>query len=81
LSARAASCLAAERRTVAIVIGQWPGSPRLCPGSPAVATAWLREIKSTLILQPGPAALTDGPDRLAGIIAGWAENRAMNETT
>jgi hypothetical protein len=29
-----------------------------------------------LILQPGPAALTDGLDRLAGIIAEWVENRA-----
>ena len=31
------------------------------------------EIKSPLILQPGPAALTDGLDALAGIIAEWAE--------
>jgi iron complex transport system substrate-binding protein len=34
---------------------------------------WLREIKSTLILQPGPAALTDGLDQLAGIISDWAK--------
>jgi iron complex transport system substrate-binding protein len=27
-----------------------------------------------VILQPGPAALTDGLDQLAGIVAGWAEN-------
>src|SRR5664279_3974773 len=46
----------------------------LCRGS-GVATGWLREIKSTLILQPGPAALTDGLDRLAGIITEWVENR------
>ena len=32
----------------------------------------LHEIKSPLILQPGPAALTDGLDRLHTIIAGWA---------
>ncbi|MSP33183.1 MAG: cobalamin-binding protein, partial [Pseudolabrys sp.] len=42
---------------------------------PAVATGWLREIKSTLILQPGPAALTDGLDQLSKIITGWAESR------
>ena len=36
---------------------------------------WLREIKSTLILQPGPAALTDGLDALAAIIAEWVESR------
>jgi len=43
---------------------------------PAVSRGWLREIKSTLILQPGPAALTDGLDQLAGIISEWAEERA-----
>jgi iron complex transport system substrate-binding protein len=32
----------------------------------------LHEIKSPLILHPGPAALTDGLDQLRRIIAGWA---------
>jgi iron complex transport system substrate-binding protein len=32
----------------------------------------LHEVKSPLILQPGPAALTDGLDRLHAIISGWA---------
>ena len=41
-------------------------------GIPAVRTGWLREIKSPLILQPGPAALTDGLDALMSIIAAWA---------
>ena len=67
-----------------IIIGSWcgkkfvPGKVAARPGFaqvPAVATGWLREIKSTLILQPGPAALTDGLDRLAAIIAEWAENQ------
>ena len=31
---------------------------------PAVRDGFLREIKSALILQPGPAALTDGLDAL-----------------
>ena len=68
-----------------IIIGSWcgkkfvPARVAARPGFaevPAVATGWLREIKSTLILQPGPAALTDGLDRLAAIITEWAENRA-----
>jgi iron complex transport system substrate-binding protein len=38
---------------------------------PAVRNGWLREIKSPLILQPGPAALTDGLDALAAIVREW----------
>ena len=37
----------------------------------AVRTGWLREVKSSLILQPGPAALTDGLDALATVVADW----------
>jgi iron complex transport system substrate-binding protein len=68
-----------------IIIGSWCGK-KFVPsrvsarpgfaGVPAVSGGWLREIKSTLILQPGPAALTDGLDQLAGIISEWAEKRA-----
>jgi iron complex transport system substrate-binding protein len=67
-----------------IIIGSWcgkkfvPGKVTARPGFaevPAVSGGWLREIKSTLILQPGPAALTDGLDQLAGIISEWAEER------
>jgi|GEM_PF-3093779 len=32
--------------------------------------------KSSDILQPGPAALTDGLERLAAIIRRWAERRS-----
>lgn len=39
---------------------------------PAVATGQLHEIKAPLILQPGPAALTDGLDAIRRIIAGWS---------
>ena len=35
-------------------------------------TGRLREIKSTVILQPGPDALTDGLDQLAALVADWA---------
>ncbi len=66
-----------------IIVGSWcgkkfvPARVAARPGFadvPAVATGWLREVKSTLILQPGPAALTDGLDVLAAIIAEWVEN-------
>ena len=64
-----------------IIIGSWcgkkfvPAKVAARPGFfaiPAVRDGWLREIKSTLILQPGPAALTDGLDALAGIIEEWS---------
>ena len=67
-----------------IIVGSWcgkkfvPAKVAARPGFaevPAVATGWLREIKSTLILQPGPAALTDGLDLLAAIVADWVEKR------
>ena len=72
-----------------IIIGSWcgkkfvPAKVAARPGFariPAVATGWLREIKSTLILQPGPAALTDGLDALAEIIGEWVERHAMVES-
>ena len=63
-----------------IIIGSWcgkkfvPAKVAARPGFadvPAVREGFLREIKSPLILQPGPAALTDGLDALAAIIAEW----------
>jgi iron complex transport system substrate-binding protein len=64
-----------------IIVGSWcgkkfvPGKVAARPGFaevPAVATGWLREVKSALILQPGPAALTDGLDALSAIVTEWA---------
>jgi iron complex transport system substrate-binding protein len=43
---------------------------------PAVRDGELHEIKSCDILQPGPAALTDGLRQLAAITRNWAERRA-----
>jgi iron complex transport system substrate-binding protein len=69
-----------------IVVGSWCGKKfrperfAARPGFdaiPAVRGGWLREIKSSLILQPGPAALTDGLDALAGIVAEWREQVAL----
>jgi iron complex transport system substrate-binding protein len=67
-----------------IVIGSWCGKKFVAakfaarPGFdslPAVRTGFLREIKSTLILQPGPAALTDGLEALERIVSEWASQR------
>ena len=64
-----------------LVIGSWCGKKfrpervRARPGwadVPAIRVGELHEVKSPLILQPGPAALTDGLDALHGIIRGWA---------
>lgn len=65
-----------------VIIGSWCGKkfvPKQVaarPGFaavPAVQGGRLHEINSTLILQPGPAALTDGFDALRRIIAGFRE--------
>ncbi|MGA7487340.1 MAG: ABC transporter substrate-binding protein [Xanthobacteraceae bacterium] len=67
-----------------IIIGSWcgkkfvPAKVAMRPGFagvPAVRDGFLREIKSPLILQPGPAALTDGLDALVAIIDEWAAPR------
>ncbi len=44
---------------------------------PAVRDGELHEVKSADILQPGPAALTDGVRRLHQIIARWSEKQAL----
>ncbi len=63
-----------------IIVGSWcgkkfaPAKVSARPGFadiPAVRNNRLREIKSPLILQPGPAALTDGLDALVAIVEEW----------
>jgi iron complex transport system substrate-binding protein len=65
-----------------VIIGSWCGKPvrtakiAARPGwdqIPAVRDGHLYEVKSTYILQPGPASLTEGVNQLHGIIKGWAE--------
>jgi iron complex transport system substrate-binding protein len=72
-----------------IIIGSWcgkrfvPAKVRERPGFasiPAVARGELHEIKSTIILQPGPAALTDGLDALQSIIEAWSQRAACSST-
>lgn len=72
------------RRAPDIIIGSWcgkkfrPAKVAERPGwgaIPAVRNGELHEIKSALILQPGPAALTDGLDALVEIVSAWRERR------
>ena len=69
------------RRAPDIILGSWCGKKfrpeRVAARSgwdtiPAVRDRELHEIKSPIILQPGPAALFDGIDALHRIIAAWA---------
>ena len=64
-----------------IIFGSWcgkkfrPEKVAARPGwsaIPAVRDGELHEIKSPLILQPGPAALTDGVEAIAAVIHAWA---------
>ncbi len=77
--------VAIARRKPDIIIGSWCGKkfrPHLVaarPGwqdIPAVVDGEIHEIKSALILQPGPAALTDGLAELRRIISAWRERRS-----
>jgi iron complex transport system substrate-binding protein len=64
-----------------IIVGSWCGK-KFRPAQVAARAGWdtiaavrdgeLHEIKSPLILQPGPAALTDGVRALHAIVAAWA---------
>jgi iron complex transport system substrate-binding protein len=73
------------RRSPDIIIGSWCGK-KFRPDQVAARNGWdvipairhehVFEIKSCDILQPGPAALTDGLDQIARIIQTWAESGA-----
>jgi iron complex transport system substrate-binding protein len=73
--------LEVPRRAPDIILGSWCGKKfrpeRVAarPGwaaIPAVANGYVREIKSALILQPGPAALTEGVRAIQEVIMEWA---------
>lgn len=70
-----------------IIIGSWCGkkfnAQRVAErpgwdGIAAVRNREIHEIKSPLILQPGPAALTDGLDALHAIVARWAAGHRVD---
>ena len=72
------------RRQPDIILGSWcgkkfrPASVAARPGwaeIPAVHDGELHEVKSSIILQPGPAALTDGVAALQQIINRWSQSR------
>jgi len=72
--------LEVPRRAPDIVLGSWcgkkfrPQNVASRPGwaeVPAVRAGYLREIKSSIILQPGPAALTDGVRAIQQVIEEW----------
>jgi iron complex transport system substrate-binding protein len=73
------------RRAPDVIFGSWCGK-RFRPAQvvsragwdavPAVRDGELHEIKSPLILQPGPAALTDGLDGIHQVLKRWSERRA-----
>jgi len=69
------------RRAPDIILGSWcgkkfrPEEVAARPGwsaIPAVRSGFVREIKSAIILQPGPAALTDGLPAIQQVIEEWA---------
>ncbi len=73
------------RRSPDIIIGSWCGKKfrpeRVAERDgwgavPAVRDEQVHEVKSALILQPGPAALTEGLDTLRGIIRRWQDSGA-----
>jgi len=69
------------RRAPDIILGSWCGK-RFRPERVATRPGWgaipavrdgeLHEVKSPIILQPGPAALTDGVNAIARIVRAWA---------
>jgi iron complex transport system substrate-binding protein len=73
------------RRAPDVIFGSWCGKrfrPNLLAARvgweevPAVRDGELHEIKSPLILQPGPAALTDGLDAVYRILRQWSQRQS-----
>ncbi len=77
--------LEVPRRAPDIILGSWCGKkfrPEQVAARagweaiPAIRTGFVREIKSAIILQPGPAALTEGVRAIQDVIEEWAAQRA-----
>ncbi|WP_256647123.1 cobalamin-binding protein [Thermomonas paludicola] len=70
------------RRAPDIILGSWCGK-KFRPGKVAARAGWdvipavrdgqLFEIRSPVILQPGPAALSEGVAQIAQIVRSWAQ--------
>jgi iron complex transport system substrate-binding protein len=75
------------RRAPDLIIGSWCGK-KFRPVSVAERSGWsqvpavrdgaIHEIKSPIILQPGPAALTDGVQALHELILRWNASQAVS---
>ena len=73
------------RRAPDIILGSWCGK-KFRPEKVAARAGWdaipavreheLHEIKSPIILQPGPAALTDGVQAIAAVIRAWSRRQS-----
>jgi iron complex transport system substrate-binding protein len=78
------------RRAPDVIVGSWCGK-KFRPEHVAAREGWqdvpavrdgrLHEIKSCDILQPGPAALTDGLQQLHRLFADWARSGETQPTT
>ena len=77
------------RRAPDLIFGSWcgkkfqPDEVAARPGwsaIPAVRNGFVREIKSPVILQPGPAALTDGLHAVQRVIEEWARASTREAT-
>ncbi len=73
-----------------IIVGSWCGKPvrreKISARAgwdqlPAVRHGQIHEIKSAYILQPGPAALTEGVTQLQTIVAGWAADPSLRSAS
>jgi iron complex transport system substrate-binding protein len=78
--------LEVPRRSPNIILGSWcgkkfrPEQVAARPGwgeIPAVRDGYVREIKSSIILQPGPAALTDGVAAIQAVIEEWSAQASL----
>jgi iron complex transport system substrate-binding protein len=76
------------RREPDIIIGSWCGKKFRADNVaaragwsaiPAVRDGELHEVKSPIILQPGPAALFDGLDALHAIVSAWAQKHGVTK--
>lgn len=82
-----ADALEPARRAPDVIVGSWCGK-KFRPEHVAAREGWqdvpavrdgrLHEIKSCDILQPGPAALTDGLQQLHRLFADWAAQPTIN---
>ena len=79
-----ANPLEVPRRSPDVIFGSWCGK-KFRPESVAARAGWsdvpavrdghLYEIKSSIILQPGPAALTDGLAEIHRCLSSWVQSR------